>query len=57
MRRSTVGEPLRKDGDWINMLKKPVIEKGRSMILFLEPLADNCSITTRFTTVVVDVKE
>jgi hypothetical protein len=57
MRRTNKGEDLRRDGEWISMIKEPVIEIGRSMILYLEPLADNCSMTTRFTTTVVGVSD
>lgn len=57
MRRTNKEADLRKDGEWVSMLKEPVIEMGRSMILYLEPLSDNCSITTRFTTKVIGISE
>lgn len=57
MRRSNSVESLRRDGEWVTMLKEPIVELGRTMILFLEPLSDHCSITTRFTTIVKEIKD
>lgn len=57
MRRSNSEESLRRDGEWITMLKEPIIELGRTMILFLEPLSEYQSITTRFTTIVKEIKD
>ncbi len=57
MRRSNSVESLRRDGEWVTMLKEPIVELGRAMILFLEPLSEHQSITTRFTTIVKEIKD
>ena len=49
---------LRKDGEWIQMLKEPAIEVGKAMIIALAPLGDpdTTDCTMRYTTEVLKVE-
>ena len=60
MRRVPVDAPeseLRRDGEWLNMIRPPRIEKGEPILIPLEGLHDPSDVTMRYTTTVVDIQE
>lgn len=52
-------DPMRQDGEWIQMLLEPTIEIGKAMKIALAPLGDpeTTDCTMRFTSYVTKIEE
>lgn len=48
---------MRRDGEWLRMLEPPVIKVGAAMVLWLEPLSTEASMTQRITSPVVEATD
>lgn len=49
-------DDLRRDGEWLQMLLQPEINKGQRMHIALEPLGEG-EVTMRYTTPVLSITE
>lgn len=53
--RRVGGDPLRRDGEWLNCQLAYPVALGESMVLFLEPLGEG-NVTIRTTTPVIEIQ-
>ena len=56
VRRLSSGPEMRRDGQWIKVFSATPPINGESMIIWLEPLDPEATITRRITTPVVSAK-
>lgn len=55
--RRSGGGAKRGDGEWLKLLREPVIERFERMVIFTEPIAPDKDYTARHTTSVIAIEE
>jgi len=57
VRRVSSDHEMRKDGRWLQVFARNPIRLGESMLIWLEPLDPEATITQRITTPVVSIEQ